>query len=243
MKQLRRNQSGFTLIEVAIAFAIIALLIGSGLAVVSAQVDQQKFIDTQKALAEAKEALIGFAASATPAHLPCPDRTAGAGANDGLEDRGPGTTCAVAEGNLPWATLGITGLDAWGHRFRYRVSTFTVGSTLFTDNATGIRLSSVANLTVNDNESVPALVSNAPAVILSHGKNGWGATTAAGVVIAIPPATNLDERLNTDNNTVFMAGKPHDSTAARGEFDDVVTWLSGSVLINRTLQAKGTLPP
>lgn len=230
---------GFTLVEMAIVMLVVALLLGSGLSVVSTQIDQQKISDTKKALDEAKEALIGFAASTTPPHLPCPDRTAGAGANDGQEDR-VGAACAVPEGNLPWITLGITGLDAWGHRFRYRVTT-----PAFTNNTgpTGIQLSSIGTLIVNDNSAgIVTLAQNVPAVILSHGKNGWGATSSGGAILPLPTGANELENTNGDNT--FLGNKMTEETAAvGGEFDDIVTWLPRTTLISRLIQAGIVLPP
>lgn len=122
---------GFTLVEMAIVLLIMALAIGGGLSVFSGQMELQKIKETNKAIEEAKEALIGYAASHLDAlnrpYLPCPDKTAPGGAgvapnqpNDGLEDRTGAGGCVVVEGNLPWVTLGVTGLDGWANRFRYR---------------------------------------------------------------------------------------------------------------------------
>ncbi len=116
-----QRQRAFTLIEMAVAVFIIALLLGSILVPLTTQVEQRQISDTQKALEEIKEALIGFAVA--KGHLPCPDLTTGTNSNDGQEDvvvmLG---TCANVEGNVPWATLGVANADPWGNRFRYRVS-------------------------------------------------------------------------------------------------------------------------
>ncbi len=224
-----RWQSGFTLVEMAIVLFVVALLLGGGLGVFRAQVEQQRFSDTRKTLMDARQALIGFAASVTPPYLPCPDRTAGAGANDGVEDRA-GPACVVAEGNLPWITLGIPGTDAWGNRLRYRVTP------AFTNSATGIQLTSVGTLSVN-NELGIAVAVNVPVIILSHGQNAWGATSGGGAVIALPPATNLNERENTDGDNLFVDSKPTTAAAVAGEYDDILTWLPGSILFSRMLEA------
>ncbi|MBK9351345.1 MAG: type II secretion system protein [Sulfuritalea sp.] len=55
--------AGFTLVEMAIVLLIVALAIGGGLSVFSAQVEVQKVKETQSALEDAKEALIGYAAT------------------------------------------------------------------------------------------------------------------------------------------------------------------------------------
>ena len=65
------------------------------------------------------------------AQLDCPDcrdamgNCAAAGLNDGVEDTVAGATglvCAasdntIAQGNLPWVTLGTPQFDTWGHYY------------------------------------------------------------------------------------------------------------------------------
>jgi prepilin-type N-terminal cleavage/methylation domain-containing protein len=231
MRQARFGQAGFTMVEMAMVLAVIVFLLGSGLAVFHTQVEQQRISDTKKALEEAKQALIGRAAATTPPSFPCPDRTVGAGANDGLEDRTNATTCPFYEGNLPWVTLGIPGKDAWGNRLRYRVTPAFINQT------TGIALTSVGTLTVND-ENGNVLAQAAPVVLLSHGVNGFGATSGGGVVIAAPPAANINELENTNGNAIYVMGPKLDEAAAvGGVFDDIVTWMPTTLILSRLIDA------
>src|SRR5258705_4018498 len=125
----KRHESGFTLIELAVAVFVIALLLGSIVVPLATQVEQRQITETQKTMEEIRDALLGFAA--TNGYLPCPDLQAGAGANDGTEDfdaaTGLCTTITgsspnqLAAGNLPWATLGLGNQEVWGNRFRYTV--------------------------------------------------------------------------------------------------------------------------
>lgn len=72
---------------------------------------------TRQALTEAKQALIGFAATASqgPGHFVCPDDD-----NDGDSS---GITCSASVGRLPWKTLDLTDLrDGSGERLWYAVS-------------------------------------------------------------------------------------------------------------------------
>jgi type II secretory pathway pseudopilin PulG len=109
---------GFSLIEVAIAVFVITLLLGGILVPRATQVEQRKISETQKALDEIRDALLGFALA--NGYLPCPDKTAAGGAgteNDGQEDviAASGTCVATGnEGNLPWVTLGAGISDVWG---------------------------------------------------------------------------------------------------------------------------------
>lgn len=80
---------------------------------------------TAEVLAQAKDALIGNAASDVdltyhhyPGSLPCPDTD-----DDGSADAGGGSECPQYIGRLPWKTLGLPDLrDASGERLWYTLS-------------------------------------------------------------------------------------------------------------------------
>lgn len=225
---------GFTLVEMAIVLVIIGLLLGGLLMPLSAQVEQRKNSETQKALDEINQALIGFAASQTPPHLPCPDKTGGGGAgtaNDGLEDFTAATgLCAVTEGNIPWATLGVADVDGWGNRIHYSVTA------LYSSRppAATFTLASTGTLSVCTTSACTTTTAIAlPVIVLSYGKNGFGAINSAG--IANPAPTSADELANTDLNASFVSHTPS------ATFDDIVTWLSPNILLNRMVTA-GRLP-
>ncbi len=237
--------SGFTLVEMAIVLALIALILGTGLTLLSAQQYQRRIDETNALLNDAREALLGFAltsvATDTRPYLPCPDKTTSAGAgtaNDGQEDRtaSPGP-CVTQEGNLPWVTLGLSPqIDTWSNRMRYQVTA------VFSNSTTGMLLTSTGNLNVLDAVGGNTIAANVPAVILSHGQNGLGAINTAGNANPAPPVASTDETANTDG-TPFVS---HSITAAKdipanGEFDDQVIWLSPNILFNRMVQA-GRLP-
>ncbi|HEV7816108.1 MAG TPA: hypothetical protein VGP06_13540, partial [Janthinobacterium sp.] len=71
---------------------------------------------TLDALAQAREALIGFAT--LHGRLPRP----AASASDGLEMAAPCGSEESCTGFLPWVALGVEGADAWGKRLRYSVT-------------------------------------------------------------------------------------------------------------------------
>ncbi|MGH8470273.1 MAG: prepilin-type N-terminal cleavage/methylation domain-containing protein [Gammaproteobacteria bacterium] len=256
MKRLK--EGGFTLIEIAIAIVVIALLLGSLLGPLSVRIEQADRKKTQELLDEIKEALYGYAA--TTSTLPCPD-TDGDGAPNGAP---PTTPCTDIEGRLPWQTLGVERADAWGYHFRYRVTPEFTAPNIATcdDNAVGtptdwdgnFDLCDVGDITVStrdNNKALVPLVTNAPAVILSHGKNGLGATRIDGG--AMPPtAGGTDEDVNADpTETNFMTrtysfpstncDDDTDPALAYCEFDDLVAWLSPNILKNRMIAA-GRLP-
>ncbi|MBT9613979.1 MAG: type II secretion system protein [Burkholderiales bacterium] len=250
---MTRRARGFSLIEMAFVLIIVTLLLGGLLVPFATQVEQKRIAETNKALEEIKEALIGYALShtSTPAapgsppqpFLPCPNTN-----GDGLEGaRGGGGDCLVSEGNLPWATLGTTPIDAWGNRFRYRVTN------IFSNNVTGFDLNDPGTLTICGSTPTAGLpltcpvnqsiASGVPAVVLSSGKNGLGGISA-NTGVANPPPVSNDEIENTDagiNSNFFVSRIITGPGAPIGEFDDQVIWLSPNVLFNRMVAA-GRLP-
>lgn len=124
---VKTNRAGFTLVEMAIVLVIVGLLLGGLLMPLSAQVEQRRIGETQKALEEIKEALIGFAIANGRLPCPAPATTATGSAGAGLEattGTGIALTCTNVNGVgvLPWATLGVNETDSWGWRYTYRVT-------------------------------------------------------------------------------------------------------------------------
>lgn len=226
------SRRGFTLVEMAIVMLVIGLLLGGLLAPLTAQIDQQRTNETQKSLAEIKEALIGFAV--VNGRLPCPAISPASGAEM------PTCPPASRDGYIPWATLGVPKLDAWGHIFRYSVTPNYASSVL--------ALSTLGDITIRTRDATGTLVtlsSGIPVVILSHGKNGYGSTDDRGVALPpVPVATNPDENTNATSATAFVSGTPtpigYDPLKG-GEFDDIVVWVSPNILFSRMVAA-GRLP-
>jgi prepilin-type N-terminal cleavage/methylation domain-containing protein len=269
---------GFTLAEMAVAVVILALLLFGALVPFSAQVDIRSVADTRRTMDSIKDAIIGF--TQANGRLPCPADgtivagTASAGA-ELLSGASPNTTCTAAFGVVPWATLGVPETDSWGRRFSYWVSPiFADGIGVGTFNNTfpspqnpacpipiipaptqsSFALCSLGSFTVNTRSestyAATAVGSALPAVIISHGKNGNGAYTPTGSILAAP--TGADEIANANHATganTFFSRTPTPSSSpcndAAGpsfcEFDDTVVMISSSVLIARMVAA-GRLP-
>jgi type II secretory pathway pseudopilin PulG len=83
------------------------------------------------------------------------------------------------------------------------------------------------------------------AVILSHGANTWGGISSVTNLQLAPPggtAARPDESENAGLDArIFVAREPSDAGTARGEFDDIMTWISPHILKSR-LVAAGRLP-
>lgn len=209
---------GFTLVEMAVVLVIVGLMLGGLIVPLTTQMEQKGFTDTQRAMAEIKEALMGYAlshaAADTRPYFPCPDTD-----GNGLENREVGGGCTNTEGDLPWADLGVSGRDAWNNLYRYRVANG------FSNSVNGFLLTSNGNITVKDASAGANIATNVPALVISRGKAGAGG--------------GADEAENTDVDGTFVSHTP--SGAAGNEFDDMVVWLPSAIIVNRMAVA-GRLP-
>lgn len=225
--------AGFTLVELAVVLLILTLLAGTLTAGLSARIARQAEQRTDEALAEARDALLGHLIRYN--RLPCPAK----GPTDG-EEALSGAQCAQYNGLLPWATLGIRGEDGWSRRLRYVVTPAYADKPLttledgkldvFTRNLDGTEL------------SLTTATGRSPAVILSHGANGLGATHADGNLLPLPIGSS-DEAHNAATGSTRFYSRPlsENPDAPGGAFDDRLTWLSPN-LIAYHLSSAGRLP-
>lgn len=216
------TQRGFSLIEMAIVMTIVGLLMAAMIPTVTSQIEQQKRIETRKQLDETISALLGYAV--TNGKLPCPANPTIATGNIGAGISNGSGSCTNNPGVLPWVTLGISETDAWGRRFTYSVTSGYTST--FTLSATGDR--SVLSTLGGAN-----IASAVPAVIISHGTNGYGSYTPDGAQIA---GASGDENENANNDTTYVSHE-----FSQNSFDDMLIWLSPNTLNNRMVAA-GKLP-
>jgi prepilin-type N-terminal cleavage/methylation domain-containing protein len=255
--------SGFTLVEMAMVLAIVALLLTGLVPTISGQLEQRKISETKSKLSEIQQALIGFAL--INGRLPCPSQSslATGTANAGIEATKDNTCACVTAGGgiasaeagsvactatsvtgvLPWATLGISETDAWGRRFTYRVTTrfaddIGIGTPGCNPEVTSPAASSFALCSPGVPDILAAaggttIGADVPAVFVSHGMNGAGAFTSSG--IQLTASSNSDEIENSNNDGQFVS---HEFTT---EYDDLLGWISPSILFSKMVSA-GKLP-
>jgi type II secretory pathway pseudopilin PulG len=256
-QRIRDVPRGYALLEAAIVLVLLTVLL-SGLALpLAAQVQLRRQEELRRQLEDARDALMGFAA--THGRLPCPSTDG----SDGLETFAPGNdastgACADFYGAyLPAATLGLPNVDGegyardpWGSpRNRMRYAVFG-----------GVSINGVANaLTKTDGMQAATLAGLGNAshylFICSSGREASGAgcgpaarqltRRAAFVVFSLGPnapavpAAGSDESRNLDGDAVFVA---HEASNAPGDaFDDVLLWVPIHLVTHRLIVA-GRLP-
>ena len=246
-----RHAVGFTLVEMAVVLLIMAILLGGLLPTLSSRVEQQRLGEVRKQLDEIEQAVIGYAL--INGRLPCPASSS----SNGMESFAAGGNASNGNcsnfdnGYAPASTLGLVttdgyALDPWNNRIRYAASksngnAFTsingMGTAGMSSLAPDLLVCSTATgISATSCASGAALTASpgVPLVIYSTGKNGsYGGT---GIDEAANPNPN-----SSNNDRVFVSHTPTASSAANGEFDDIVIWLSPSILLGKMVAA-GKLP-
>lgn len=263
-----RAASGFTLAELAVVLAIVALLLGGMLVPLAGQQDMRNRQETERSLAVIHEALIGFAL--VHGRLPCPaTATLASGTGGDCPDGGAATVagceatsgagtslaCVAPAGVLPWATLGLAETDAWGNRYTYRVTAH------FARGIDPAQTDFGSNCALNppDHHSYDAALADGPRLaafaLCTPGDIGVaaavGGTTLASKLPAIVVShgkngagayTPQGSRLAPAAGSDEAANADDDSAfVSNPASDDLVRWLPGSLLIGRMLSA-GKLP-
>jgi len=184
------TQSGFSLTELSISLAIIALLAGSALSVMISSDFHVKKAETRSKLDRIEEALAGYVQ--TNHRLPCPaDGTlASTHASFGLEGTPTTTDCpnknftisTAFAGAVPVRTLQLPDdfiSDGWGNRFTYVVDLPFANNEITNVACTSpaavcFRETTAGSLTIND-DSDTARTTAAVYVVISHGEDAHGA--------------------------------------------------------------------
>lgn len=246
---LTRRQGGFTLTELAVVFAIVALLIGGAFMTLSAQIEQRNYDETMRRLNAAADAVIAFAI--VNGRLPCP-ATAGTTGDEAFT----GANCTTWYGGfLPARAIGFQpvdaqgyGVDVWNNRIRYAVAQTVTGCAGTPANPHFV---SAANLKANGVSCRPndldicapadtsttcttanrVVSSDTVAVIVfSTGKDG-----------AVPASQGPHEVANTDGDAAFISHTPSGADSSTGMYDDLMVWIPAGVVYSRLIDA-GVLP-
>lgn len=249
MRRGTKKQSGFTLVELAVVMVIIGIALTMGMKLLSATMNNAAFSETKAKQQQIKMALIGYLR--TNGKLPCPDTAAGIPTGNSSACAG---SAANSYGVVPWITLQIPReavLDGWGDFFTYKVangtssknwtdktsnSSFSINELKVPTNALTVRELNTDGTALND------VTATAVVVLISHGKNGFGAKTSNSATRIPIDEAGIDEKTNADNTTTTFILRPvNDNTAAfHGSYDDLVTYMSPQDLI-QPLVNEGTV--
>ena len=220
-------QRGFTLVEMAVVALIIGLLMSAVMSMTSAQMLNAQIEMTRRKAQAAKTALTTFVARYN--RLPCPavGSAAQGTAGYGREAATPGTctgavsTDGVVTGVLPWVELGLSddaASDAFGQRFTYSVT--AAATDLNAEKVAGMK----GNIDIHSATPVAAanlINSGNPAVVMivSHGKNGYGAYVPGSGIQRSMPA-------DSDELEVANAGKAFVVKDYSDSYDDLILSLA-----------------
>lgn len=211
-------QAGFSLVELAIALAVLGVVLVGLLGPVQQLRTHVRQQDTRAALAAIRQSLLGFAMS--QGRLPCPaDPTrADSDAQAGLAQPDTGAPCVRQAGVLPWKTLGVPAADAWGRRYSYAVASRysqPVSQLSYPQATSASELAEPAwyvHFSPQPTPPAAAAQSRVAALVLSHGANGHGSWDARGVQQAAAAGSSGEQR------NAVAAGRTLGSNAAPQPF-------------------------
>jgi hypothetical protein len=191
----RRSQQGQIVLVTALLLGLVITVSLFGI-IRPNSVNLEDVAQTERALAQAKEALIAYAAGRLanrPGELPCPDRT-----NNGQATPPNCNTPATQIGRLPWFTLGIPDLrDGSGERLWYAVSNNFKNATAITP----LNSNTLGQLTVNGitpTNNVIAIVFAPGAVVAGQSRTAANLNNVAHYL----------EGENANGDTIFTTATP-----------------------------------
>jgi prepilin-type N-terminal cleavage/methylation domain-containing protein len=239
------SSRGFTLIEIAVVVALIAILLTAGAKIAGGLMEAAAVSVTQKKQQAIKEVLLHY--FNRNKRLPCPDTARDRGDRrgftldeppDGTENRN-GLDCAYPFGVVPYAELGLPqemALDGWQNYFFYRVTEGYAWNKSGESNA-GTRGGIEVKARDPAGEKVTAPADDgAVFAIISTGRDGAGVFTVAGSR-TLPPPDDTDERDNVrladfivppPTPPIWARDATDKSIGNRGAFDDVVLFVRPS---------------
>lgn len=261
-----KNDRGFTLIELAVVIAIVALIMASALGTYKVQVAKKHHETTQDRILQIRVALTKYRVQNSrlpcPARLDAPPNTPSFGIEDVTGDENCSTAApsagtfrtsstrnlpadpmnTVRIGAVPVKELGLPqefAFDSWGRRFTYAVSERLA-------NHDTPYLPAYGTITVLGADGAPVTPKNrVPFVVISHGKNGRGGTTYDGKTFPTPCPSliNSPERDNCNitgqHNTTFRDAAFAETGNDATHFDDYISY----TFVNLTRTGAQNPPP
>jgi len=242
MKRPSTLPRGFTLIEITMVLFIVAILLGGLLPVISGQIERQRVAETRKQLDEIQQALMGFAIM--NGRLPCPTtQTDPSNPNYGMEDANCPTGTPTTDGYLPWKTLGVSEIDAWGIKRTLSTDAWK-GYWRYRTDRDFSKSSSLITLTTGGTFSSCPTSTKDCLVVKDNAGNTLTSSSERPIAILYSTGPNLTadgQNASYQANGATSPGATYQSDVPSTGFDDITIWLSRPQLFNR-LVAAGKLP-
>ncbi len=258
------RQLGFALVDVSIAMLIGSTVLGGVVGLSSMRMTANQERSAHVAIDDARQALVGYAQ--IHRRLPCPadPRLPSTHPRAGQEGARRDGACEFGYfGVLPWTTLGLPELDAWGSRLTYRVAADFAdgadqcGAKPLSDVTDCLRLAqaspghsaSTNSLVVREDRGTGSsgtelIAHGLAAIVVSHGSNGRFAYSNSG-----QQRTGTGGRYeanNADPRSVTFYAVPADrslancrDTSSRTDcaHDDLLGWLSRAQITTAMVRA------
>jgi len=233
-RAFRRAQSGASLIVLAMILVLgtLGALLGA-LNVATSNTTAAKRAKSGQALAEAKLALLGYAAAQAstdnyPGRLPCPEAAGyyGDAANEGVAS---GFCTLPAVGRLPWRTLGLSKLtDGYGEPLWYVVSPgFALPSSMA---SVSINSNTAAQLTLDGTDAAAVALIIAPGAPMNV-QSATGCTARVQSRSNSPP--DLRDYLECENASTEATGPYKFATSGPStSFNDQVVKMTHAELFS-----------
>lgn len=243
------TQRGFTILEMTVVLAIVAVLLAMGIDLGRNATNGADRLAVRERLAVIKAAIDEYADR--NGYYPCPANPAvvSGGTNWGLESRSTtaGAGCTISggvtladdsiQGMLPHRTLGLSetyASDPWGNKFTYAVSYQHVGMAIFgqqplrnSDGTLAIFSGVYGGTNYRLSQTSKGLPSiGAGYVVISHGPDARGAYALQSITTPVScPAGAYAENGNCDRSNISYWDNPYnEGDIAETRFEDYVVW-------------------
>lgn len=245
---IRNNEKGFTLVEIAIVIVILGILIGAAAPIYGLYLKNKAYEGTKEDITTIAAALGAFRAA--NGRYPCPaplniDRVNPAYGHEdcsAMSAISPGNCSAgfcveqsvrtdianrrVRVGAVPFRALALTedqAYDGYDNRITYAVTEGLMDDATFDPDEGGIGIQNNAATP----ESMIDPENSAHFIVFSHGLNGAGAYTRAGVLASACPASGPEsENCNvlSDQRAIYAITQRSDTAVSAEQFDDIVAY-------------------
>ncbi len=193
---MKKQEQGFTLVELAVVFVVIGLLVGMGVSLIGPLTRRAKRAETKERVKEMKEAIIGYAL--TKKEMPC----------DGSE------TCSGADGDARFNTLARPSDLSYIYSGNLRQEGANID--LCTLSATNITLQLCHDNSCTSSDTI----NNTAFIVLHRGGNFNKQTNGNGIIPAATTVIIYDYGIGN-----VPDGDTSDSNRTE-EFDDIVEYVT-----------------